>query len=52
MIVLELIFREPYRLPLESEWEHAYRAGETGYFWKDEQLSPLRDLFFRCREVK
>ncbi|MFG0267197.1 MAG: formylglycine-generating enzyme family protein, partial [Rhodopirellula sp. JB055] len=38
---LSLLTDQPYRLPLESEWMRACKAGGTGYFWKEEQLRNL-----------
>ncbi|WP_436715524.1 SUMF1/EgtB/PvdO family nonheme iron enzyme [Roseiconus lacunae] len=38
---LSLLTDRPYRLPLESEWIKACKAGGTGYFWKDDQLRKL-----------
>lgn len=35
---LSLLTDQPYRLPLESEWMEACKAGGTGYFWEDDQL--------------
>ena len=38
---LSLITSSPYRLPTETEWQHAAKAGTAGYYWREEQLRPM-----------